>query len=128
MKRVVIRVLVILTALVAFGEFYILSYGQSLRLAHILLAHSVLKQAYTEYSGRGSVETNGSSKPFVFTNIVVVAGTPFRPVVAVPVLGFEDEGVLAMTTNETLIWLSKARPPKIIPTSGYRPHFFPERF
>jgi hypothetical protein len=127
-KRVIIAVLVILAALVAFGEFYILSYGRSLRFARMVLAHSVLKQAYIEYSGHGSVEPNGSSKPFVFTNTVVVDGTPIYPVVAVAVLGFEDEGVLAMTTNETLIWLDKTRPPKIIPTSGYRPHFFPERF
>jgi hypothetical protein len=124
----VIGVLATLTALVAFGEFYMLSYGQSLRLAHILLAHSVLKQAYIDYSGRGSVKRIGSSEPFLFTNTILVDGTPFRPVVGVPVLGFEEEGVLAMTTNETLIWLGKARPPKIIPTSGYSPHFFPERF
>ena len=127
-KRIIIGILFAVGVLVAFGEFYILGYGQSLRLAGILSAHNTLKQAYIEYARGGSVEPNGSSKPFVFTNTVVVDGTPFYCVVAVGVPRFEDEGVLAMTTNETLIWLDKTRPPKIIPTSDYRPHFFPERF
>jgi hypothetical protein len=128
MKRVVIAVLVVLAALIAFGEFYILGYGRALRLAGIVSAHSALKQAYVEYSRQGSVKPNGSLKPFVFTNTVVVDGTPFHCVVAVAVPRFEDEGVLAMTTNETLVWLDKTRPPKIIPPSGYAPHVFPERF
>jgi hypothetical protein len=127
-KRVIVAILVTLAVLVAFGEFYILGYGRSLRLASILQAHNCLKQAYIEYSGLGSVGPIGSSKPFVFTNTVVVDGKSFHCVVAVAVPRFEDEGVLAMTTNETLIWLDKTRPPKIIPRSGYRPHYFPERF
>ena len=127
-RRLIIWILLTLAALVALGGFYILSYGQALRLEGIRTARITLAQAYIDFTRSGTVGAYGTSKPFVFTNTVVADRTSYYCTVAVGVPGFEDEGVLAMTTNETFIWLDKTRPPKIIPTTGYKPQLFPERF
>ena len=114
--------------LFAFLMFYILGYGQSLRRSRVMLGQAVLKQAQQQLAETGRVGPNGSWRPFVFTNDVAVDGVIHRCSVATPLGGFDDEGVLAMTTNHTFIWVDNVRPPKIVPTSDYKPRFFPESF
>ena len=128
LKKTVIITAIVLAAIFAFLIFFSLSYGQSLRRSSVMLGRSFLKQAQQQLVQTGRVEPNGSWRPFVFTNQVTVDGVAYQCSVATALAPFDDEGVLAMTTNETFIWVDKRRPPKIVPTSGYRPHFFPESF
>ncbi len=128
MRRAIIIGAIVVGGIFALLMFYSLAYGQSLRRSRVMLGRGVLKQAQQQLAETGRVEPNGSWHPFVFTNDVAVDGVIHRCSVATPLAGFNDEGVFAMTTNQTFIWLGKKRPPKIIPTSGYRPRFFPESF
>lgn len=108
--------------------FYSLAYGNAVRQSRVAMGRSVLKQAQWQLTETGRIEPNGSSRPFVFTNDIVVDGVTFRGSVATPLPPFDDEGVLVMTTNQTFIWVDKQRPPKVLPASGYKPRFFPESF
>jgi len=128
MRRTIIITALVLGTLVALLVFYAAAQGQSFRLSRVMLGRSVLKQAQQQLADTGRVEPNGSWRPFVFTNDVTVDGVTHRCSVATPLAGFEDAGLFAMTTNEIFIWLDKRRPPKIIPSSGYRPRFFSESF
>jgi len=94
----------------------------------VIIGRVVLKHAQQQLSQSGRVEPNGSWHPFVFTNDATVDGATYRCSVATPLVGFEDEGILAMTTNEMFIWIDKKRAPKAIPAAGYRPSFFSEGF
>ena len=128
MRKKIIIAAIVLGAVFALFMFYSLGYGRSLRLSRIMLGRAVLKQAQQQLTETGRVEPNGSWRPFVFTNAVTIDEVIYRCSVATPLTGFDDEGIFAMTTNETFIWVDKKRAPKIIPTSGYRPRFFPESF
>lgn len=128
LKRTIIITAIVLAVIFAFLMFFSLSYGQSLRRSGVMLARSVLKQAQHQFVQTGRVEPNGSWKPFIFTNQITVDGVTYQCSVATPIVRFDEEGVLAMTTNEIFIWVDKKRPPKIIPVSGYRPRYFPESF
>ncbi len=115
---------VVLTLLMIFS----LSYGQSLRRSRVLIGRSVLEQAQKQLAETGRVEANGSWRPFAFTNDVVIDNRVHHCSVATPLPGFVDEGVFAITTNQIFIWVGTKGSPKIIPTSEYRPRFFPESF
>jgi hypothetical protein len=128
MRRKIIISAIVLGTLFALLMFYGLAYGRSLRLSRVMLGRSVLKQAQQQLAETGRVEPNGSWRPVEFTNDVTIGGVIYRCSVATPLAGFDDEGIFAMTTNETFIWVDKKRAPKIIPTSGYRPRLFPESF
>ena len=128
MRRTAVITAVALGTLFAFLVFYAAAHGQSFRLSRVMLGRSVLKQAHQQLADTGRVEPNGSWRPFVFTNDVTVDGVTHRCSVATTLGGFEDAGLFAMTTNEMFIWLDKRKPPKIIPSSGYRPRFFSESF
>ena len=128
MRRKIIITAIMLGTLFVLLMFCSLAYGRSLRLSRVMIGRSVLKQAQQQLTEAGRVEPNDSWQPFVFTNDVRIAGVTYRCSVATHLAGFDDEGIFAMTTNETFIWVDKKRAPKIIPMSGYRPRFFPESF
>ncbi|MGV3771600.1 MAG: hypothetical protein ACO1QB_01775 [Verrucomicrobiales bacterium] len=107
---------------------YGLAHGQALRRARIAMARSALKYALDQYATIGKIDKNGPFTPFIFTNQVIVGGTSYQCIAAAQVPGFEDEGILAMTTNQITLFLDKNRGPKVIPAQGYMPNFFPEHF
>ena len=104
-------------------------YGVSLRNAGIIVARNGLKQAKKDYEEHGYVTNYGSSgyQVWLSSNIVTIGGTQYQCFITVREARFGDEGVLAMTTNEVLIWLDTKQQPKIIDKS-YRPPIFPPRF
>jgi hypothetical protein len=104
-------------------------YGVSLRNAGIIMARNSLKQAKKDYDKHGYVTNDGSSgyQVWLSSNIVTIGSTQYQCFITVRDAKFYDEGVLAMTTNQVLIWLDAKRKPKIIDDS-YRPPIFPPRF
>lgn len=93
-----------------------------------MMGRAVLQSAQHELAETGRIETNGSWRPFMFTNEVAVDGVVYPCLVATPLVGFEREGVLAMTANQTIIWVDRKQSPKVIPKLGYKARFFPEGF
>jgi hypothetical protein len=104
-------------------------YQVSLRNAGIIMAKNGLKQAKKDYEEYGYITNYGSSgyQVWLSSNIVTVGGTQYQCFFTARDERFYDEGVLAMTTNEVLIWLDAKRQPKII-DDNYRPQIFPPRF
>src|SRR5262245_49653611 len=117
LKWVLITVAVLLIAVYV---SYVLGYGQSLRTFSIFTVEFNLRLAYTNYVATGTVQPNGTSKPYVFTNTVTVGGVTYPCVVAIDISHGFGEGTLAMTTNEVFVWMESGRLPKILPSSGYR--------
>lgn len=107
---------------------YGLFYGRSFRLSRVIIGRSVLKEAQQQLLETGRIEPNGSWRPYVFTNSIMIDGVLYRSSVATALGGFEDEGVFAMATNGTFIWMDNSRDPKVIPKSGYKPRLFPAGF
>ena len=82
-----------------------------------------LKLAYTNYLATGIVTPNGSSRPYLFTNIVSIGDTQYHCAVAVEAL--QADVFLAMTTNQQFIFFYKKRSPMMIPSTGpYRAKLF----
>jgi len=104
-------------------------YAVSLRYAGIIMARNSLKQAKKDYDEHGYVTNYGASSHQVWlsSNIVMIGGTQYQCFFTARDERFYDEGVLAMTTNQVLIWLDARRQPKII-DDNYRPPIFPPRF
>lgn len=99
------------------------------RRVSITEGKSLLKLTYAEYSKHGYVTSgNPNYQVWLPTNVVVtIDKTQYQCVVAVRVGKTYGDSYLAMTTNETFIWLDSKRSPKII-DANYRPSFFPPRF
>jgi hypothetical protein len=93
-------------------------YGVSLRNAGIIMARNGLKQAKKDYEEHGYVTNYGSSgyQVWLSSNIVTIGATQYQCFITVRDARFGDEGVLAMTTNDVLIWLDAKRQPR-----WYRP-------
>ena len=105
---------------------YSLSYSRSLRAAGVHQGRFDLRLAYTNYLATGKIEPNGTSKPYLFTNVVSVSGTQYQCAVAIEMNYVEGDGLLAMTTNQQFIFLDNKRGPLMIPASGsYRGRLFP---
>jgi FlaG/FlaF family flagellin (archaellin) len=117
-------ILLLALAVVVFGQLNM----RSLRFAGIVEARNYLRVANEDLAKSGSVTNyNGSYKVWVSTNVVNVNGTDHGCKLMVQVHKFYDEGTLAQTTNDLLIWLGSGKPPKLI-TADYRPRLFPPRF
>ena len=104
-------------------------YGVSLRNAGIIEGRMMLKIAAKDFEQYGYV-TNVSSSSYHFwrsTNVVTIGGIEYHCYAEVGGGKFYDEGTLAITTNQTFIWLDRTRPPKII-TTNYRAPIFPPHF
>ena len=87
-----------------------------------------LRLAYTNYVAAGTVQPNGSFKPYVFTNAISVSGASYPCVVAMEIRHGFGKGTLAMTTNEVFVWIESGRPPRILPSPAYRAPYFPPGF
>ena len=102
-------------------------YGVSLRHAGIVEGRSFLKMAAKEYAWRGYVTNHGSSHQIWLSSNVVSVGGTHQCFITVRVPKFYGKGTLAITTNQTFIWLDREGPPKIIGTH-YRPPSFRRGF
>jgi hypothetical protein len=103
--------------------------GRSLRHAGILEGKGCLRMAYKDYTERGFVTNYASTgyQVWLSTNVVAIGGTQYQCLITLQNSKFYDQGMLAIITNQTFIWLDSERPPKII-EPGYRPPLFPPRF
>jgi hypothetical protein len=104
-------------------------YSVSLRDAGIIEGRMFLKMAAKDYAEHGYVTNYGakSYQVWLSTNFVSIDSTQYQCFITTTNAKFCDEGSLAMTTNQTFIWLDNKRPPKIIGTN-YRAPIFPSRF
>jgi hypothetical protein len=128
LKLALIIIAVIGMVVVALVLTFSIGYGQSLRRAGILEGRGLLRQALKDYTEQGYVTNYHSSyRVALATNVVTIGGTQYQCFAAVRGGKFYNEGMLAMTTNQTFIWLDATRPPKIIGPS-YSPQLFPGRF
>ncbi len=102
---------------------------RSLRQASLIYGKNQLRVAYDDFTKHGYVTNHPTSGYHVWlsTNIVAIGGTQYQCFAEVDGGWGYDGGRLAMTTNQTFIWLDPERPPKII-TNGYRPSVFTKRF
>jgi hypothetical protein len=104
-------------------------YSNALRDAGMAQAKTTLKMSLREYQNQGYVTNYGSTSYDVWlsTNHVNIEGTQYQCFVTTRNAKFNNEGLLAMTTNEVFIWLDAKRPPKII-GAHYKAPLFPPRF
>src|SRR4051812_15141197 len=82
-------------------------YSVSLRNVAIIEGRIMLKIAAKDFAEYGYV-TNVSSSSYRFwlsTNAVTIGGTQYQCYAEVGGGKFYDEGTLALTTNQTFIWL-----------------------
>jgi len=73
---------------------YVLGYGQSLRTFSIFTGEFDLRLAYINYVATGTIQPNGTSKPYVFTNTISVRGVGYPCVVAIDISHGFGEGTL----------------------------------
>ena len=99
-------------------------HSRAMQRAAMHNASHYLERAYVDYERTGAVPP---SEPHalvrLFTNSVVAAGVDYRCVLALDWRYFSSDGFLAVTTNRTIIWIDKVRPPKIIDDSYHAPLF-----
>src|SRR5258708_3701455 len=90
-------------------------HGQSERTAYMREHSYMLKIAAEDFAKYGYVTNVWSSSAQFWrcSNLVTVAGTQYQCYAGVGGGQFDQEGVLALTTNEVFIWLGSNRPPKI---------------
>lgn len=119
--------IVLLVVLCVLAVSYL--YGRSLRHAGIIEGRTFLTIAAKDLGEYGYI-TNIRSSSYRFwrsTNVAIVGGIQYHCFAEVGGGKFGDAGTLAVTTNQTFIWLDSSRPPKII-DAAYRPPLFPPRF
>jgi hypothetical protein len=123
-KRIAI---VFLVLLFAFGGFGYLSRVSERRWG-LIEGQMLFKSAELEVTEYGYVTNHGAeSRVWLSSNVVSIGGTQYQCFLETTNHWFQDEGILAVTTNHELIWLDSKRPPKIIP-ANYVPPIFPPRF
>lgn len=116
---------IILALLVAAFVTFSVAHGRSLRRASLINGVSQLLVAQGDYLKHGYI-TNYSTSGFqvsLSTNSVIIAGTQYQCFAEVSGGWGWEGGTLAMTTNQTLIWLDAHKPPMII-TLSHRPPIF----
>ena len=103
-----------------------MSYAQSLRTSGIMTGRHELRRAYTNFLATGEINTNGSAKPYPYTNAVAVGGTQYQCAIGIEMGQFQGAGFFTITTNNQFIFFDNRRSPIIIPQTGrYRARFFP---
>ena len=119
------RATVILVLLVAAFVVFSVSHGRSLRHASLINGVNQLRVAQDDYLKHGYI-TNYPTSGFqvaLSTNSVTISGTQYQCFAEVTGGWGWEGGTLAMTTNQTLIWLDAHKPPMII-TLSHRPPIF----
>jgi hypothetical protein len=104
-------------------------YSVALRTAGIIDGRGCLRMAAKDFAEHGYVTNYGARgyQVWLSTNIVTVGGTQYQCFITTTNGKFNDDGALAMTTNQVFIWLDNKRSPKIIGTN-YKAPIFPPRF
>jgi hypothetical protein len=118
-------IIAVLGVLVAAFMVFSAEMGRTYRRVSLINGIDLLKTARAIYAEHGYI-TNRPTESFqasLFTNAVSIGGTQYHCFLKVRGGYGWEGGALAMTTNETLIWLDAQRPPKII-TRGHRPPLF----
>jgi hypothetical protein len=116
---------VILLLLVAAFVTFSVAQGRSLRRVSLLHGVNQLRMAQADYEKHGYFTNHPRSgfRVWLSTNIVTLGGTQHHCFAEVAGgLGW-DGGTLAMTSNQTLIWLDARKPPKIITLRHLPPIF-----
>jgi len=121
----IIFLLVLFLGMVAVSYLY----GVGLRNAGIIEGRLFLKMAAKDYAEYGYVTNYGSRdyQVWLSTNVVSIGGTQYQCFITTTNSKIYGQGSLAITTNQTFIWLDHERPPKIIGTN-YRAPIFPQQF
>jgi len=118
-------IILILAVLVAAYLLFSAELGRTYRRVSLINGASALKSAQANYAEHGYITNRptASLQVSLFTNAISIGGTQYYCFLKV-IGGYDWKGgALAMTTNETLIWLDAHRPPRII-TLGHRPPLF----
>ena len=117
--------IIILALLAAVFVTYSVSLGRSLRRASLIGGVNQLRVAQDDFAKLGHVTNYPSSgyQVALSTNVVSIGGTQHQCFAEVSGGWGWEGGTLAMTTNQTLIWLGVRQPAKIV-TLGHRPPIF----
>ncbi len=102
-----------------------LGYSQTLRTERVLAGAKALIAARPAYLKTGVLPTTGSPKLFLYTKPFIVAGVNHQSVLAVHLLGNENHGLLAITTDGTLLWVDRKERARVILADTYGARFFP---
>lgn len=102
-----------------------LGYGQTLRTQRVLAGARVLMAVRPAYLKDGALPAGNTPRPFPYIRPFVVAGISHQCVLAVHLLGHENRGLLAITTEGTLLWIDRREQARILPIADYRARFFP---
>lgn len=116
---------IIVVLLVAAFVTYSVALGRSLRRASLINGVNQLRVAQDDFAKRGHITNYPTSgyRVWLSTNTVTVGGTQYQCFAEVSGGWGWEGGTLAMTTNQTLIWLDTRKPPMII-TLSHRPPIF----
>ena len=116
---------IILVFLVAAFLAFSVAHGRSLRHASFINGVNQLRVAQDDFAKHGYITNYPNSRYQVTlsTNLVTIGGTQYQCFAEVSGGWGWEGGKLAMTTNQTLIWLDTRKPPMII-TVGHRPPIF----
>lgn len=117
--------LLLIFAPVALMALLALGYSQTLRTQRVLAGARVLVAARPAYLKSGVLSTTNAPRPFLYTKPFVVAGTSHQSVLAVHLLGHENRGLLAITTDGTLLWVNRKERARVIQPERYQAKFFP---
>ena len=104
---------------------FALGYSQTLRTARVLAGARVLIAARPTYLKTGTLPVAVVPKAFLYTKPFVVAGTNHQGVLAVHLLGHENRGLLAITTDGVLLWVDRKERARVIHADTYGARFFP---
>ena len=129
LKKIVIKI--VITIFVLFiGLCTLLAFHNNAeRHYDIISGKNMLGIAAKDFAEFGYVTNiySSSCRFWLSTNTVTIGSTQYQCYAELGGWQFRDEGTLAITTNQTFIWLDSKRPPKII-GPNYRPPFFSSHF
>lgn len=117
--------LLLILAPVALMALLALAYSQTLRTQRVLTGAQVLVTARLPYLKTGMLPKTGVPRAFLYTKPFIVAGTSHQSMLAVHLLGHENRGLLAITTEGTLLWVNRKERARVITAQDYRARFFP---
>lgn len=116
---------IILVLFVAAFVTFSVAQGRSLRRASLINGVNQLRVAQDDFAKLGYITNYPTSgyQVALSTNSVTIGGTQYQCFAEVSGGWGWEGGTLAMTTNQTLIWLGARKPPMII-TLSHRPPIF----
>ena len=106
---------VILTAItVLLASAYL--HWRAMQDARIYNASLNLQNAYRCFLEHGTLTNRVPSldRVFVFTNSVVIGGSNYHCAVGLSSATFAHVGILAVTTNQEIVWLDEKKGPRVI--------------